>query len=409
MSEMTATRTTLGIMAAAAWLGAAWFLWRTSVPAGLVLPDVPLGAAPSDVERARAYAGTARLLVLGGLLAPLAAVGAVTAVAPRLVGAFRAPRLVRSLWSLGVVLVAAWAAAVPFRLALHRRRRRYGLAEQTDAEWLLAPWLETLATAAAAAVALVLAIWLARRAGRRWWVVASPVLAGLGAVVVFAQPLVLAPRLEPLRDEALAADVGRLAAKAGIEDVRVDVKRATPRTTALNAEVAGLGPTRRVVLWDTLLGGRVPQAEIRYLVAHELAHEERSHLLKGLAWFALVSPLLTLLVAGASRRRGGITEPAAVPLAVLALLVAELALLPAANVVSRRYEAEADWRALRLTSDPTAAQALLRRFVRENVSDPAPPLWSRVLLGTHPTLPRRAAMFAAWRARSRGAASPAGP
>src|SRR5918998_1278273 len=103
MSEMTATRTTIGIMAAALWLGVAWLLWRTSVPDGVTPSGVPLGASPADVERAR-----------------------------------------------------AWAAALPFRLALHRRRRSYGLAAQSDLDWLLAPWLQTLATAVLAAVALVL-------------------------------------------------------------------------------------------------------------------------------------------------------------------------------------------------------------------------------------------------------------
>jgi STE24 endopeptidase len=180
----------------------------------------------------------------------------------------------------------------------------------------------------------------------------------------------------------------------------VDVLRASERTTALNAEVAGLGATRRVVLWDTVLGGRVPPREIRFLVAHELGHDQQKHLLKGVAWFALTAPLLTWLVAVSTRRRGGIAEPAAVPLAVLVLLAAEIVLLPAANAISRRYEAEADWRALELTRDPVADRALMRLFVADDLTDPAPPRWSRVLLGTHPTLEQRAAMAQAWAARN---------
>lgn len=402
-------------MAAALWLGAGWLLWRTSVPGGLEVTELPLGAPAPVLGRAQAYAGGARLLALGVLLAPVAGVICLALVASRLAARLRGPRIVQSLSLLAVVLGTVWASALPFRLALHHRRRAYGLAEQSDVDWLVAPWLETLAGTALAGVALVAAILLARRFGRAWWVPAAPLLAALGAAAVLLQPLVLAPRLEPLPDGPLAADVRALSAEAGLGGTEVEVKRAAERTTALNAEVAGLGPTRRIVLWDTLLDGRVPRREIRALVAHELAHEERRHLLKGVAWFALVAPLLTGLVAVFVRRRGGVAEPAAVPVAVLALLLAQLALLPAANLVSRRYEAESDWRALELTRDPAAVRGLLGRFVAENLSDPAPPTWSRLLFGTHPTLEQRAGMARAWERRSRasatsrGAASRAGP
>src|SRR5829696_6700852 len=137
MSEMMATRTALGIMAAAVWLGAAWLLLRTTVPDDLVLGDVPLGAAPVAVERARAYAEVARALVLGALFAPLVAVAGLAAVGPALAGRLPGRRVVRSLLVLAVTLVLVWAAALPFRLALHRHRRAYGLARQDDLDWLV--------------------------------------------------------------------------------------------------------------------------------------------------------------------------------------------------------------------------------------------------------------------------------
>jgi STE24 endopeptidase len=396
---MTATRTALGIMAAALWVGAAWLLLRTTVPDDLALPDVAVGAAPAAVARAGDYAAGARPFVLGALLAPVLAVSGLAAVAPQLARRLSGRRVLGSVAMLVMVLVVAWAAALPFRLALHRHRREFGLARQNDLDWLVSPWLETLASVAVAVVALLLAIALARRFGERWWIPGALVLAGIGSAVVLLQPLVLAPRLEPLQDRALAAEIRALATRAGVRGVDVDVLRASERTTALNAEVAGLGATRRVVLWDTLLGGRVPPDEIRFLAAHELAHQQRRHLLKGVAWFALVAPLLTWLVAVATHRRGGIAEPAAVPVAVLVLLGAQLLLLPGANAISRRYEAEADWRALELTHDPAADRGLMRRFVGDNLADPSPPAWSRLLLGTHPTVEQRVAMARAWEAR----------
>jgi Zn-dependent protease with chaperone function len=69
--------------------------------------------------------------------------------------------------------------------------------------------------------------------------------------------------------------------------------------------------------------------------------------------------------------------------------LAQLVLLPVGNAVSRRYETEADWIALRATHDPAAARALYRSFARTGLSDPDPPRWERLLLGDHPTLLER--------------------
>jgi STE24 endopeptidase len=94
--------------------------------------------------------------------------------------------------------------------------------------------------------------------------------------------------------------------------------------------------------------------------------------------------------------------------AVLTLFAAGVAALPFENVVSRRYEAEADWVALRVTRDPAAARGLFERFARTNLTPPSPPAWSYVLLATHPSLDRRVAAAAAWAAVNARPASPAG-
>ncbi len=134
---------------------------------------------------------------------------------------------------------------------------------------------------------------------------------------------------------------------------QVDVADASRRTTAANALVTGLGPTRRIALYDTLLDGRFTQDQIVAVVAHELAHVERAHVWKGAAWFVLFAVPGVALVAFALNRRGGPGDPGLVPLALLCAFVLSLAVLPAANAISRRYEAEADW--LALVGDPRPA------------------------------------------------------
>ena len=357
------------------------------MPSGLSLPSVQLRA-----PRADDYSRLPRVLWVARTAAVLVALAFLVAAGPWL-----ARRLRYGVAVLLVVLAALWLVELPFGLVLHWWNRRYGLTRQSYLAWLVDPWLELIAAVVVASVALLLATFLARRLGRRWWLAGGPVLAVLGAAVILLQPFVLVPRLEPLEDARLAAEIRQLGTRLGVRPREVDVEDVSDRTTRINAEVAGYGPTRRVILWSTLLERDVPRGEVRFVAAHELAHVERRHIWKGVAWFALLATPIVFVVAAVTRLRGGIDRPAAVPLAVLTLVVVELALMPFANAVSRRYEAEADWVALQTTRDPADARGLFERFATANLASPSPPRWAYVLLATHPSLEQRIAMARAWR------------
>ena len=388
---------------------AAVLLWRTEVPPDLVLPPLsPESEFGGDIVRETAgYARVARALWLASAAAGLAALCAFAWWAPRVAARLRGSRLARSAALLLAALVVLWLARLPAGAAAHWWRRRHGLSRQGYVDWLVDPWPELLATVAVAAVALAVSAALRLRLGPRWWLAGGPALAAVGAAVVLVQPLVEARRLEPLRDAALEREILALAAAVGVPTTAVVVEDASRRTTRVNAEVIGVGATRRVVLWDTLLDGRLTPEEVRFVAAHELAHVGRGHVPKGLAWFALLALPLAFAVARATERHGGVAEPAAVPLAVLAVVALQLALLPVENALSRRYEAEADWVALRATGDPDAARGVFRRFARENLAQPLPPRWARVVLGSHPPLVERAAMAEAF-SRGPGRRSPGG-
>jgi STE24 endopeptidase len=169
------------------------------------------------------------------------------------------------------------------------------------------------------------------------------------------------------------------------------VKRVAERTHTLNAEVAGIGPTSRVVIWETALDGRLSTGGVRFLAAHEAAHLRRHHLWRGVAWLGLLAVPGAWIVALSTRRLGGLDEPAAVPAAVLAVVAFQLAALPLASAVSRRYEAEADWIAVRSTGQPAGAEEFLTRLPETNLADPEPPVWWTLLRGTHPPLVDRVA------------------
>src|SRR5436309_14318281 len=95
-------------------------------------------------------------------------------------------------------------------------------------------------------------------------------------------------------------------------------------------------------------------------------------------------------------------RPEVVPFSLLVIVVFQLAVTPFTNAVSRRYEGEADWRALQATQDPASARKLLRAFARYDLVQPDPPGWSYVWIDTHPTLAQRVAMANAWAAGRAG-------
>ena len=107
-----------------------------------------------------------------------------------------------------------------------------------------------------------------------------------------------------------------------------------------------------MILWDTLVDGGFDRAEVRFVLAHEIGHLANHDILKGVGWSALFLLPALGLIALFTRRRGGLARPEAVPIAILVLVVLQLATAPLLNVVTRRQEAAADWAALNATREP---------------------------------------------------------
>jgi STE24 endopeptidase len=397
MSEMTATRigrlATITVLAAL-WLAAALLLWQTSVPDDLSLPHVRAADVFSRAELGRIedYRSVSRWLWAGGVAAELAMLVVLTAVSSRLA------RLRVAVAAL-VTAVLAQLAATPLDALAWRRRVRFGLSEQGFWGWLGDEARAIAFLSALVVLAAVVAAMLARRFGRRWWLPGWALLAGLAFVFVAVQPVVIQPlftKTRPLADAALAARIERIGARIGVHVGKVEVAEASVRTTAGNAAVFGLGPTRRVALDDTVLDGRFTRPQIEVLAAHELGHVAKHHVWRWTALFALFALPGLAVVAATADTRGGPTRPEAVPVALLAALVFSLAALPLANAFSRRYETEADWVALRATREPSAMIGLQRGLALSGLVDPTPPTWSRLLLTTHPSPLRRIALAQAF-------------
>jgi STE24 endopeptidase len=412
--RLTLPQVLLGAVLLAAWIAAATLLWQTEGPDGELPTLDPETLFPAgELDRIADYRRISRTLFLGSLALEIAVVVALVFAARPLAARLR--RLARGTVRTGLALallavLSVWLAQLPLSATSHWWQRRYGLSRQGYDGWLWDSLTGLGIRIVLVAIAVVGAMLLWRRLGRRWWLAGAPALVAIAVGFVLVQPLVVQPLLNdfrPLRDGELAAEIERLAAAEGVDIDRVEVADASRRTTTANAYVAGIGPTRRVVFWDTILDGRFTRGEIVSVAAHELAHVGRRHLWKGLAWFALIAVPGLAIVAWATRRRGGLGDPAVVPVGLLAALLVYLGTLPLQNAVSRRYEAEADWIALEATKAPEDFVALERRFVRTSLAQPDPPDVLTFWFGTHPPPIDRIAMARAYGDRVSGR-SPAG-
>jgi STE24 endopeptidase len=397
-----------GVLAlAAAWIVSGALLWRTEVPRLDLAELEPRAYFPADsLERIADYRRVTRILLVASLILQLAVLAVLVWKAGALAEALGGPLGGRIRTGVGVALLVAltlWLALLPLGAVSHWWQRRYGLSEQGYGGWLRDSVLSLGIRVVLVVVAVSAAMFLATKLGSSWWLAGAPALVAIAAAFTLLQPVVVEPlfnRFEPVRDRQLVADIEESARALGVRVEDVLVADASRRTTTGNAYVSGIGPTKRVVLFDTLLDGRFSDGEIRVIAAHELAHVARSHLWKGIAWFALLAVPAVFLIAWVTGRRGGLEDPALVPLALAVALLFFLATLPFQNVVSRRYEAEADWLALGATRAPDSAVELDRRLVLTNLADPEPPAWLYAVFSTHPSPMERIAMAQAFKARA---------
>jgi STE24 endopeptidase len=289
--------------------------------------------------------------------------------------------------SLTVILTVA---NLPIAAISRQRAKDVGLVTQDWVGWAADVVKSTAISAVFAAAGAAILVFAIRRLGRRWWIPASAVVVAFGVISIYANPIVIDPlfnkftRIEgPLRSEVLG-----LAGQAGVKVGEVYEMDASRRTTAANAYVTGLGGTKRVVIYDTLIDEFSPAA-VEGVVAHELGHVHYDDVPHGLLYLLIVTPLGMLAVArlGEGMMRRDATTP--VPAVALAIAIVVPLMTMVSNQLSRQVEARADRFSIRLTQDPDGLIEFQRKITMQNVSDPDPPGWVSFLLGTHPTAVQR--------------------
>jgi STE24 endopeptidase len=400
----TAARALLVAALAAGWIVAALLLWRSSqVPGDLHLESLdPHGFFPAAViHRAERFGRVEDVLPVLSMLTLLVVFAAYARFGARLTRESLAGPIGTGMLLAMIGFALAWLAQLPFGLIGLWWERRYGVSSQRYLTWAFETWVGLGGTFLFVCLGVLIVIGLARLLGERWWIAGAPAFVALACLFTFVQPWII-PGLHRLHDPVIAAEVRDLTRKDHLPRIPIEVQDVHTFTSAPNAEATGIGPSRRVILWDTLLDGRFSTREVRIVLAHELGHLARNHLLKGLAWFTLFAFPFAWVVARVTRRRGGMRRAESVPLALFVFTCLTLLVLPIENAVSRRTEAEADWVALQTARDPVAQVGLFERFGSTALEEPNPPTWAYVLLENHPTLLQRIAMARAWEVRNGG-------
>jgi STE24 endopeptidase len=311
-------------------------------------------------------------------------------------------------------LIAVWLVGLPFALLGWRANRRAELSRQRLPSWFADQGKSLAIGAVLGPPALTFLVWALRTWPDGWWLPVTAGSVGLELLMSVVAPVLIVPlflRSHPLPPGPLADDLHALAARGGVSVRALRVLEASDKTSASNAFVAGYGPTRRIVLFDNLLGDD-PEAEsqlqeTRAVLAHELGHHSSGDLWRLVAASALATALVLGATAAAlSRLPEAFVHRADGAFAMLPALficaaVGQLVAGVAVGAYSRRRERAADAYGVELVGDGEPFARALERLCATNLAELRPPRLGHWLGASHPAPYERIA-----RARSRGKENP---
>ena len=302
-----------------------------------------------------------------------------------------------AMMTIGMLIVAL--AILDFPLAYYSGfhvPHQFDLKDQSLGSWM-GDMLKGLAVNLAIMMPLGALALLAMRRVKRWWLALW--LGSIPVILVSAiiQPIVLDPifnKFEPLEDQVLRQKLLDLASRAGIEGGRVYQVDKSKQTRTLNAYVNGIGPTARIVMWDTLLA-EMTHDEVLAVMGHEMGHYVRKDIWKALAVALFISFFVLILgqriIDRGVARRGyeSAGDPAAIPWVMLVLFVLAFLTTPIGAAFSRYGEHQADIFSLELTHLNEPMATAFRKLAENSKRDPSPHPLMKYWLYSHPPIAER--------------------
>ncbi|MGY6500431.1 MAG: M48 family metallopeptidase [Acidimicrobiales bacterium] len=364
---------------------------------------------PEELQRSRDYQHPLRRLRLARGVLGAVAIGAFIALqaGPRLIEGLGVTNWVVQLL---VVIVALEVIALVYNPALDWwldlvHDKRWGLSNQTPGGFA-ADQVKSLLLGIVMYLVLLVPLFALIRGTDLWWLWGWMLLVTFSVGIGFLYPVVIAPifnTFTPLDDEDLNARIADIAERAEVDIEGAFVADESRRSTRDNAYVAGLGSTRRVVLFDTIL--EHPPEVVAQVVAHEVGHWRLNHLRRQIPLAAGLALVMMLALRALSEWDAlfswagldGLGDPAALPLLLVAIQLGFGAMGLASSFVSRAFERQADVQALELLDQPDLMQDMIRRLHVKNLADLDPGRFKKMQV-THPPAAERMALVDAWTA-----------
>lgn len=277
---------------------------------------------------------------------------------------------------------------------------RYGFNRNTPALFLADLAKQTLLMLIIGAPLIWGTLWLMNSAGSYWWLYLWTAWIVFALVMMWAYPAFIAPlfnKFTPLEDEQLKARVEGLLSRCGFKSQGIYVMDGSRRSGHGNAYFTGLGNNKRIVFFDTLLD-TLDEDQIEAVLAHELGHFRRKHVIKNMAVMALLSLVGLAVLGWASAESwfysglGVSTQSNAMALVLFMLVIPVFSffLHPMMTALSRKYEYEADQYAASVSSGEHLIQALVELY-QENASTLTPDPLVSAIYDSHPPATLRVA------------------
>ena len=239
-----------------------------------------------------------------------------------------------------------------------------------------------------------------------WWLAAAILFAIFSIMLSIILPYVLLPifyKVTPITDTSLKEELLQMSRKMGASSVdRVLVADESKKSVRANAFFSGIGKSKVIVLFDTLLSN-FTRREIVTVVAHELGHYVNKDIWKEAALSGLLA-LPPFYIADYVLRRSveglglsGITDPAGIPLILGVIIMVNFLLQPVSNGISRVTERKADEFALRAADDSDAQASAERRLADLSLGVDKPSRFVELFFYTHPSSSRRVKLAEDWK------------
>jgi STE24 endopeptidase len=278
---------------------------------------------------------------------------------------------------------------------------RYGFNVTDFKMWILDLFKSIILAAILGGLLLALLLTLVIHGGKVWWVWAWMLVGGFELLLLWLFPVVILPlfnKFDPIKNKVLEDRIQTLMRKVGLHAKGIFKMDASKRSKHTNAFFVGLGRTKRIILFDTLLASHT-EDEILAVLAHEAGHWKKKHVLRMIVLLEILSFVSFYAVANLLNwpllyRTFGFHESAVyVGLFLIGTFISLLSYFaqPMESAISRKFEREADDFALELTGTAEPMRLALMRLAADNLSNLYPhPLYAWFYY-SHPPLVDRIA------------------